>query len=205
MSAIPEGFCQCGCGKRTNLIRKTNRAYGHIKGQHYRYFGRHHHKEFATTEARFWAKVSIADAADCWEWQAHLNNRGYGQFNIGSNRLVLAHRFSYQLAHGDFPESLDVLHSCDNPKCVNHNHLFLGDAKMNVADMMAKGRARMVNPTFGSKNNLAKINEQIALQVKSLHAAGLKAAEIGKQLNLTYSIAYSICKGKTWKHVTPAE
>lgn len=75
----------------------------------------------------------------CWNWIGYLDRYGYGKFKL-DNRTVKAHRYSYQLHYGDFNESLHVLHHCDNPRCVNPSHLFLGTNRDNVADRTAKKR-----------------------------------------------------------------
>jgi hypothetical protein len=75
----------------------------------------------------------------CWNWLGSLDRYGYGKFRIG-NRTFKAHRYSYQHYYGDFDESFHVLHHCDNPRCVNPHHLFLGTNRDNVADRTAKKR-----------------------------------------------------------------
>lgn len=91
-------------------------------------------------EARFWEKVDKSGGNDaCWAWAGRLDYYGYGQLDI-DGKQERAHRLSWKLLVGDIPEDLWVLHKCDNPRCVNPSHLFLGDQKANVADMMAKGR-----------------------------------------------------------------
>ena len=91
---------------------------------------------------RFWDKVAIAGPDDCWDWQAFINKFGYGQFRIGK-QVIGAHRVSYLLEYGEFDKTLDVCHSCDNPRCVNPKHLWLGTASDNVWDMAKKGRHGM--------------------------------------------------------------
>jgi hypothetical protein len=75
----------------------------------------------------------------CVEWTKFRLERGYGlQKFHGKTRL--AHRVAWMLAHGEIPDGLCVLHRCDNPPCINIDHLFLGTHADNVADKMAKGR-----------------------------------------------------------------
>lgn len=95
-----------------------------------------------TDDERFWEKVDKSPASGCWNWMAALNNQGYGQFSIKS-RHVYAHRWSYCLANDVEPESIAgkvICHHCDNPRCVNPEHLFLGTQSDNGVDMMRKGR-----------------------------------------------------------------
>lgn len=93
---------------------------------------------------RFWAKVKISsEPDDCWEWTGGINPNGYGR--IGSHKYgeqYSTHRLAYKLTHGEITDGLFVLHSCDNRKCCNPAHLFLGTHKDNVADMINKGRQR---------------------------------------------------------------
>jgi hypothetical protein len=98
---------------------------------------------------RFWAKVKKTRA--CWNWTAGCFNhpRGgtsYGCFYLGSRtdgtrKMHPAHRVAYELSVGAVPPGMKVLHKCDNPRCVNPAHLFLGTQRQNVDDMVAKGRA----------------------------------------------------------------
>ena len=92
---------------------------------------------------RFWGNVYPGQADDCWEWHGTLRADGYGQIRIGASN-VLAHRLAWQLAVGPIPDDLCVLHRCDNPPCVNPDHLWLGTHADNMHDMFAKGRERIV-------------------------------------------------------------
>lgn len=89
-------------------------------------------------KARFWIKVKQTER--CWEWTSCLNNNGYGSFRLKEESL--AHRISYQIFHGKIDEKIQILHKCDNPKCVNPDHLFAGTHSDNMKDKAKKGRAR---------------------------------------------------------------
>ena len=96
----------------------------------------------------FWKKVNKQIENGCWEWTGATSglrrkgifykNEGYGNWRI-NDKNVLTHRYSLELAGIDL-QDFDVLHKCDNPKCVNPDHLFLGTHQENMRDMKQKGR-----------------------------------------------------------------
>lgn len=85
------------------------------------------------------AAMTSVSSSGCHEFTGKLT-RGYGRITLRSNRMVYAHRLSWESARGPIPTGLKVLHICDNPRCVNIDHLFLGTQKDNIADCIAKGR-----------------------------------------------------------------
>ena len=86
---------------------------------------------------RFWDKVEKTDG--CWVWTASKNRQGYGYFRF-DGKMRKAHRMAWLFAIGEIPEGMMVCHSCDNPSCVNPEHLWLGTGQDNMDDMNTKGR-----------------------------------------------------------------
>ena len=102
-------------------------------------FQRKGREKECSVSCRFWAKVN--KQGNCWEWQASLfTTTGYGQFALTSRHPETAHRMAWVFTHGSIPDGQFVLHKCDNRKCCNPDHLFLGTPQDNMVDMVRKGR-----------------------------------------------------------------
>ncbi len=133
----------------------------------------------------------------CWEWKADIVNR-YPSFSIGGKNYK-AHRVAYSLYVGPIPEGMHVLHRCDNTKCVNPAHLFVGTHKDNMADRAAKGRAA---DTGGIKNGRAKINNMQARIIFRLARSGSMSQEaIGAMFGLHHCSVSRIKRGEQWANV----
>jgi hypothetical protein len=101
------------------------------------------HREIALDESlirRFWDKVEKTNS--CWIWKAFKNRQGYGKIGTSSCKSINAHRVSWVIHNGQIPDNHFVCHKCDNPSCVNPDHLFIGTRQDNINDMMIKKRSR---------------------------------------------------------------
>jgi hypothetical protein len=122
-----------------------------------------------TLEQRFWEKVAVKDPDQCWEWTAACRTDGYGVVRIAGH-LVAAHRLSWEFHYEqDVPDSLFVLHKCDNRKCVNPYHLFLGTHQDNMDDMFSKDRRQAAK---GEQAGSSKLTYQQVKQIRELHNTG---------------------------------
>jgi hypothetical protein len=153
---------------------------------------------------RFWSKVDVKQASDCWNWKAAVRNKkeGYGAFWM-NGRHNPAPRVALILA-GRYTEGYVVCHKCDNPSCCNPDHLFLGTNLDNEKDKVNKNRQ-----AFGSKNGMAKLSEEDVKHIKSvveqnkLHGKRLKNGVI-EHLASTFNVSQSCIQDvlyRRWRHV----
>jgi hypothetical protein len=154
-------------------------------------------KPQAPAKERFFKFVEKTDK--CWNWVG--NKRGnYGGFSIGARTAgtVLAHRFSWELHNNKtIPSKMVVMHSCDNPLCVNPAHLSIGTHMNNTHDMLRKGRHTYI-AHVGNKNGKAIINADI---VKQIRESNLSNAELGRQFNVSPNCIRGVRTGRTWSHI----
>jgi hypothetical protein len=137
----------------------------------------------------------------CWVWNGHINNHGYGVVGFGSRAThrgtMLAHRMSYEVFIGPIPRDLNVLHSCDNPSCINPEHLFAGTHLDNHRDMVSKGRQVILR---GEDVGTSKLTASQVREIKSrlgYRNSGALAREFGVSDSLIDNVRY----GKSWRHV----
>jgi hypothetical protein len=148
---------------------------------------------------RFWERVEKTQT--CWNWIGAKQTGGYGHFYLGTvnGKKVkrLAHRYSYELHNGPIPAGMDVLHKCDNPGCVNPEHLFLGTQATNDADRDAKGRQAR-----GSEHGMAKLTEAQVREMRAAYAAGgVTYKELGQKYGVSGAQAHCAIAGVWWKHL----
>lgn len=148
-------------------------------------------------EARFWSKVYKPrnnTENECWIWMDAVDEDRYGKFTIHINEKqidIRAHRYSWQLANNYKikNKSFFVCHTCDNPICVNPNHLFLGDVFDNNKDRTEKGRS------------FSKLKTDEVVEIKKLLLTTISVNEISKIYKVDYDTIISIKQNKSWKHV----
>jgi hypothetical protein len=149
-------------------------------------------------EESFWRRVERGEPDECWEWLGNVtDNYGTLHRHAADGGRIGAHRFSYQIHHGPIPAGMLVMHSCDNPKCVNPNHLKAGTPKENMDDMAAKGRRVTVVPR-GQASNLAVLNEHA---VRFIRSTDMNNSELGRIFGLTPNAIRAVRIRKSWAHI----
>lgn len=143
-----------------------------------------------TQEQRFWARVRKTDT--CWVWTGPTRGKGYGAVRF-DGRMQSAHRVSWEMKHGPIGGGLHVLHRCDNPPCINPDHLFLGTNRDNAADCRAKGRTPR-----GWKNGAARLTPAQVEDVRQAHARGFEIAAIARHYGVARITVRKILTGKSW-------
>jgi DNA-binding transcriptional regulator YiaG len=129
----------------------------------------------------------------CLEWQAARNAAGYGVFRR-DGRNVLAHRMAFMLHHGkELPKGAVVMHSCDNPSCVNHAHLALGSHRENHDDKKKKGRSNT-----GMSHGHHKLTDA---QVHEIRALQMRQRDIASVFGVSQSVISEIRAKKAWRHL----
>ncbi len=139
--------------------------------------------------------LNVRSNGKCLEYTGSTDGNGYGRTKIGGRKgkFMLIHRFVYEEIKGPIPESMCVCHSCDNPPCINPNHLFLGTHKDNMADMAKKDRAYR---TIGEKSGVCKLSKE---QVSTIKKDSRKQIEIAEEYGLSKSHVSMIKNYKTRK------
>lgn len=144
-----------------------------------------------TLEQRFSEKIVIAESG-CHEWTGCLAENGYGMLHL-DGRTAYAHRVAFEMAHGPIPSGGQIMHSCDNRRCVNPEHISLGSFRENMADMVSKSRQAL-----GIKNAHAKLTEEEVKLIRSLNGTN---AAVAKRFKVSASLVSLIRNRRNWKHV----
>jgi hypothetical protein len=142
---------------------------------------------------RFMSKVTRIDGG-CWEWTAGTFNNGYGVFEL-NGKTKRAHRVSYEIFVGEIPVGKIVMHSCDNPRCVNPKHLSVGTVAENNADKVSKKRDMRIR---GENNHSSRLKEDDVIYILSSDKTSVELAE---EFHISPVAIGKIRRRVTWKDV----
>lgn len=132
----------------------------------------------------------------CWNWTACKTRHGYGQVRI-NYRLYYSHRVAWKILNGEFDDDLDVLHKCDNPSCVNPDHLILGSHQDNMDDATIKQRI-----PGGEIHHWAKLSEKEVLEIRERYAiGGISQRTLGDMYGVTRLAIHYIVRRKNWRRI----
>lgn len=155
-------------------------------------YGRHR----VSLSDRFWSKVDKRGKGECWLWTGARTN-GYGKIgerhHTGGDKK--AHRVSYELNIRPIPKGLCVCHKCDNPLCVNPDHLFTGTLAENNYDRETKGRG---SDKRGAKNPRARLTLEMVAEIRMLRADGLSQQAIADRVGYPQSKISNVLRGVGW-------
>lgn len=149
---------------------------------------------------------AVATLGACVPWVRGKNHAGYGMINIGKGRnnrkQISAHRAIYALHCGPIAEGLFVCHRCDNPGCVNPQHLFLGTPQDNTLDAWKKGRLPQIPPMPGELNPKAILTADQVIEIRRLYATGkVYQKDIAKMFGVKQITISNIITKRNWGHL----
>ena len=133
--------------------------------------------------------------SDCWEWDGYTRPNGYGRITI-NQKQEYPHRVAYKAFVGPIHEGYEVCHACDNRKCCNPAHLFLGTRKDNMRDASIKGRLQK-----GESRHNAVLTEAKVRKAREMREQGMRVVDIAKQLDVGKTTLGCAIRRKTWRHV----
>lgn len=157
---------------------------------------------------RFWDKVRVGNPDECWEWQGAVESFGYGFMWAGplypyrKRHWIKAHRVSWEIHNGEIPKGRYVLHKCDNPPCVNPNHLYIGTATENVHDRARRKRGKE-HRQQGAANDNSKLTEADvrAIIVELQKLPRQSQSSIAEKFGIKQPQVSRIMLKQTWKHL----
>lgn len=148
--------------------------------------------------------AACPELGPCWLWTKGDNGAGYGLLGTNCGRsTMLTHRLSFELEYGPIPDGLFVLHRCDVRRCCRPTHLFLGDARRNAIDMIAKGKNAHLRerPSRGEANGHATLTEGKVREIRARKAQGQKRRQIAEEMQLGHGAVNCVWYGRTWRHI----
>ncbi len=146
-------------------------------------------------QEQFWSLLDIEDLWGCRYWLGRPNDQGYGAFGNNKVGTTAAHRVSFYLTHGFWPNI--ARHTCDNRLCANPVHILDGTIQDNMDDKVARGRQAR-----GSGNGMSRLNEKQVLEIIERVDFGETYRAVGARYGVTRQTIMNIVHGRSWKHLT---
>lgn len=188
-------LCCCECGVRKvvhggSLRRGDSRSCGCLKAEASKARMREMRlRQSGTLEERFFSRFQQVESG-CWQWRSHTDKDGYGVLP-GDRQNIRAHRLSFEIHVGCIPDGMIVCHKCDNPGCVNPDHLFVGTAKDNAQDALIKRRHYI-----GEKNGRSKLTRE---DVQYIRKSSRNTIELAEILGVAQSTVNRVKRGDLWQ------
>jgi len=147
----------------------------------------------------FYSKIDSREVGQCWNWSSTVIAGGYGVIRR-RGKLWGAHRIAWMLFHGTIPKGLCVCHRCDNRRCVNPEHLFLGTRRDNNLDMVSKGRHSPPPHRMGERHPGSKLTWKAVHEIRARYSPrhGMQTA-LAREYGVTVVQIKNIVTGKHWK------
>lgn len=150
--------------------------------------------DFCSLLCRLKSSANIKSITDCWEWHKHTIKNGYGRIGLSNRKMGLAHRVMYEQYYKVvLDKNIKVCHKCDNRKCINPNHLFLGSQRENCLDCSKKGRHADVR---NENNPFCRWTDKEIENVRNLRKQGLTLLNIASITKISYSTVQKVCAYK---------
>jgi len=151
-----------------------------------------------SAEERFWSKVDkSAGPYGCWIWTGCVLDNGCAQFWY-NGKMVKASRFVWEITNGPIPDGMFVCHHCDNRRCVNPKHLFLGTHQDNMRDAIQKQRL-----AYGEAHGMAKLTDKKVREIRKKYAlGGVTYKQLATHYGVSPSLIGQVVRKEVWKHVT---
>lgn len=144
---------------------------------------------------RFWSYADMSNLNGCWNWKLVLTKRGYGAIRL-LNRPFQAHRFSKMVVGYLIPPKMLACHTCDNRKCVNPDHIYIGTPKQNSQDMVLRHRVPV-----GERRHNAVLSDAGVIEMRRLRDGGVTLERLAAMFNTTSGNVHRVCKRRTWTHI----
>jgi hypothetical protein len=129
----------------------------------------------------------------CWQWTGYRSQAGYGVIHR-RGRSFLTHRLAYEAAHGAIPQDAQVLHKCDNPRCVRPDHLEVGSVRKNIRDAVRRGLIKV-----GEQSPSSKLSAQEVSEIRMTYATGgVSLRALAAKFGVNHKTIHKIISGRTW-------